>query len=56
MSTKIKNERDGWICSNGKKATLWKKTQKLGHIGEMLRMSWEIYEQWASDGFSMDVL
>jgi len=40
LSKKIKDEGDGLICSNGKKETLWEKTQKLGKIGEMLQMSW----------------
>ena len=29
MSRKIRDEGDGWICSNGKKATLWKNNAEI---------------------------
>ena len=31
------------------------KTQKLGQIGEMLQMAWEIYNKWAGASYFLDV-
>ena len=55
---KLVKEGQGWMWWSDlfewKESRFMEKPQKLGQIGEMLWISWEIYEKWAGTSCSME--